>query len=93
MIEIQDEDILSEALKHNFWRSAQKRLNPIPVTKSEGVYFWDVDGKRYLDLNSMVMCVNIGHGNKRVIQAIIDQVQELAFTGPGMAEQTRDSFR
>ncbi len=90
MIEINDEDILPEALKHNFWTwSAQKKVNPIPVKRSEGVYFWDVDGKRYLDFNSMVMCVNIGHGNKRVIQAITDQAQELVFTGPGMASKPR----
>ena len=37
----------------------------------------------------MVMCVNIGHGNKRVIQAIIDQAKELPFAGPGMATKPR----
>ena len=40
------------------------------MVKGEGCYFWDADGKRYFDMNSQLMCVNIGHGDKRVIQAI-----------------------
>ena len=41
------------------------------MKRAKGVYFWDVDGKRYLDFNSMTMCVNIGHGDERVIEAIV----------------------
>jgi taurine--2-oxoglutarate transaminase len=90
MIDLPDSEILPLSLEHNFWTwSAQSRVNPIPVKKAKGVYFWDVDGKRYLDLNSMVMCVNIGHGNERVINAIIDQAWELPFAGPGMATKPR----
>ena len=90
MIELSDSDILPLSLEHNFWTwSAQKHVNPIPVKKAEGVYFWDVNGKKYLDFNSMVMCVNIGHGNQRVIQAIVDQAKELPFAGPGMATKPR----
>lgn len=90
MIDIPDSEILPLALKHNFWTwSAQSRVNPIPIKTAKGVYFWDVDGKRYLDLNSMVMCVNIGHGDKRVIKAIVDQARELPFAGPGFATKPR----
>jgi taurine---2-oxoglutarate transaminase len=90
MNEIRDEDILSKSLEHNFWTwSAQSKVNPIPVNKAKGVYFWDVDGKRYLDFNSMVMCVNIGHGDQRVIDAIVKQAQELPFAGPQMATRPR----
>jgi taurine---2-oxoglutarate transaminase len=90
MIDIPDSDILSLSLEHNFWTwSAQSQVNPIPITKSKGVYFWDTNGKRYLDLNSMVMCVNIGHGDERVINAICDQARELPFAGPGMATKPR----
>jgi taurine--2-oxoglutarate transaminase len=53
------------------------------------VYFWDVDGKRYLDFNSMVMCVNIGHGDERVIEAIVEQARQLPFAGPPMATRAR----
>jgi taurine--2-oxoglutarate transaminase len=90
MIEIPDEAILPLCLEHNFWTwSAQARVNPIPVSKAKGVYFWDVNGKRYLDLNSTVMCVNIGHGDERVIEAIVRQARELPFAGPGMATRPR----
>jgi taurine--2-oxoglutarate transaminase len=90
MFDIPDSDILPLSLEHNFWTwSAQAKVNPIPVKKAKGVYFWDVDGKRYLDLNSMTMCVNIGHGDERVIDAIVQQARELPFAGPGMATKPR----
>ena len=78
MRESSDFDILPLSLKHNFWTwSAQKKVRPIPIKSAKGVYFWDVNGKRYLDFNSMVMCVNIGHGDERVIEAIVRQAREL----------------
>ena len=87
---LSDSDILPLAVEHNFWTwSAQSHVSPIPVKRAEGVYFWDVDGKRYLDFNSMVMCVNIGHGNQRVIESMVDQIRELPFAGPGMATRPR----
>ncbi len=88
--ELPPEDILPLSLKHNFWTwSAQGRVQPIPVTRAEGVYFWDAAGKRYLDFNSMVMCSNIGHGDRRVAEAISEQARELVFAGPGMATKPR----
>jgi taurine---2-oxoglutarate transaminase len=87
---IEDNEILAETLETNFWTwSAQGKVNPIAVTRAKGVYFWDAEGKRYLDFNSMVMCVNIGHGNERVIEAIVNQARELPFAGPGMATRPR----
>lgn len=87
---ISDADILAVSMDHNFWTwSAQAHVNPIPIKRAEGVYFWDVNDKRYLDMNSMVMCVNIGHGNRHVIEAIARQARELAFAGPGMATLPR----
>ena len=88
--ELAPEEILPLSLKHNFWTwSAQGRVQPIPVARAEGVYFWDVAGKRYLDFNSMVMCSNIGHGDPRVVEAIAVQARELVFAGPGMATKPR----
>ncbi|HSB90235.1 MAG TPA: aminotransferase class III-fold pyridoxal phosphate-dependent enzyme, partial [Anaerolineales bacterium] len=84
------DDILRLSLKHNFWTwSAQAHVKPIPVARAEGVRFWDTSGKQYLDFNSMVMCSNIGHGNRRVIDAISAQANELVFAGPGMATKPR----
>ena len=87
---ISDDEILPLSLEHSFWTwSAQGKVTPIPVTRAEGVYFWDAQGKRYLDFNSMTMCVNIGHGNQRVIEAIIDQARALPYAGPPMATRPR----
>ncbi len=90
MFELDDDQILEMTMETNFWTwSAQKSVKPIPVKRAEGVYFWDVQGKRYLDFNSMTMCVNIGHGNQKVIQAMCDQARELTYAGPGMATKPR----
>ena len=89
-LELDPHDILPLSLKHNFWTwSAQSRVQPIPVTRAEGACFWDADGKRYLDFNSMVMCSNIGHGDRRVIDAMVEQMRTLTFAGPGMATAPR----
>jgi taurine--2-oxoglutarate transaminase len=90
MKELADADILPLSLNHTFWTwSAQAKVSPISIKRAKGVYFWDVEGKRYLDFNSMVMCVNIGHGDERVINAIIEQARLLPFAGPPMATRPR----
>ncbi|MBE3144353.1 MAG: aminotransferase class III-fold pyridoxal phosphate-dependent enzyme [Planctomycetes bacterium] len=90
MDDLSDSEILPLSMEHNFWTwSAQAKVNPIPIKRAKGVYFWDVNNKRYLDFNSMVMCANIGHGDERVIQAIVQQAQELSFAGPQMATRPR----
>ena len=50
--------------------SVQSKIDPIPVARAEGVYFWTPEGKRYLDFNSQLMCSNIGHTHARVVHAI-----------------------
>jgi taurine--2-oxoglutarate transaminase len=59
------------------------------VDRAEGVYFYTPDGKRYLDFNSQLMGVNIGHGDKRVIAAITRQAEKLAYISPFMATEAR----
>jgi taurine--2-oxoglutarate transaminase len=87
---VTDSEIREKSLRHGFWSwSAQDAVDPIPVVRAEGVYFWDADGKRYLDLNSMLMCSNIGHGDQRVAEAIAAQARELAFAAPSMATRVR----
>jgi taurine--2-oxoglutarate transaminase len=90
MFDLPDDEILPVSKKHVFWTwSAQGRVNPIPVKSAKGVYFWDTSGKRYLDFNSMTMCVNIGHGNERVIEAMVEQARQLPYAAPGMATRIR----
>ena len=69
--------------------SAQSKINPIVIDRAEGVYFWDPDGKRYLDFNSQLMSINIGHGNKRVADAIAEQANKLAFAATQFATEVR----
>ena len=68
---------------------AQSKASPIAVDRAEGVYFWDVDDTRYLDFNSQLMGVNIGHGDKRVADAIARQAEKLPYISPFMAYETR----
>jgi taurine--2-oxoglutarate transaminase len=84
------EEIVALTKEHSFFSwSAQGSVNPIPMARGKGVYFWDANGKRYFDLNSQLMCVNIGHGDERVIKAIQDQAAELVYAGPSMATKVR----
>ncbi len=69
--------------------SAQSHINPIVIDRAEGVYFWDPDGKRYLDFNSQLMSINIGHGNRKVADAIAEQAHKLAFAAPQFATEVR----
>lgn len=90
MSKLPDSKILQQSLEHSFWTwSAQGSVSPIPVTRAKGVYFWDADGKRYLDLNSQLMCVNIGHGDDRVIDAIANQARELPYVAPSLTTKPR----
>jgi taurine---2-oxoglutarate transaminase len=69
--------------------SAQAKLAPLSVDHAEGVYFYATDGTRYLDFNSQLMGLNIGHGDKRVIDAIAKQGEKLPYITPFAAYETR----
>ena len=84
------EDMVALAKKHTLYEwSAQSKVDPIPVAGAKGVYFWSPDGKRFLDFNSQLMSVNIGHGDPRVIEAISQQAATLAYANPFMATEVR----
>ena len=76
--------------KHTFFEwSAQASVDPIPMARAKGVYFWTPEGQRFIDFNSQLMCVNIGHGDERVIRAIGEQAAALAYANPFMATEAR----
>ncbi len=90
MFDLPDDEILPLSKEHIFWTwSAQAKVSPIAVKRAKGVYFWDADDKRYLDFNSMTMCVNIGHGDERIIKAMQEQAAELPYAAPGMTTKVR----
>jgi taurine---2-oxoglutarate transaminase len=83
-------EIVDLCRKHTFFEwSAQGAVDPILMARAKGVYFWTPEGKRYIDFNSQLMCVNIGHGDERVIGAIRAQAEALAYANPFMATEVR----
>src|ERR1700757_3347570 len=83
-------EIVDLARKHTLFEwSAQSKVDPIPVARAKGIYFWTPEGKRFIDLNSQLMSVNIGHGDPRVIEAISQQAATLAYANPFMATEVR----
>src|SRR5499426_1568368 len=83
-------EIVDLCRKHTIYEwSAQSAVDPIPVARAKGIYFWTPEGKRFIDFNSQLMCVNIGHGDERVIRAIEAQLETLAYANPFMATEPR----
>ena len=69
--------------------SVQGALDPIAIDRAEGVYLYTPEGDRILDFNSQLMSVNIGHGDRRVIDAISAQANQLQFVQPAFATEVR----
>jgi taurine---2-oxoglutarate transaminase len=72
--------------------SVRSALEPLPVAGAEGSYFWDYDGKRYLDFASQLINVSIGHQHPRVVAAIKEQADRLCTIGPPMANDRRSEL-
>src|SRR5262245_60017131 len=80
------EEIIALSKKHTLFEwSSQGAVDPLPVARAKGIHFWTPDGKRFIDFNSQLMCVNIGHGDERVVRAIQDQAALLPYVSPFMA--------
>jgi taurine--2-oxoglutarate transaminase len=83
-------EIVDLSRKHTLYEwSAQSKVDPIPVAHAKGIYFYTPEGKRFIDFNSQLMSVNIGHGDERVINAIAEQAATLAYANPFMATEVR----
>jgi taurine---2-oxoglutarate transaminase len=87
---MQSDAIKSKLKQYNLqsW-SKQKGLNPIPVEKAEGIYFWDYDGVRYSDMSSQLVNLNLGYGNKAIGDAIKAQVDQYCYIGPSYGSESR----
>ena len=69
--------------------SAQSQIAPMPVAGGKGSYFWDFDGKRYLDFSCQLVFTNIGFQHPKVIDAIKKQADTLATIAPQVANDVR----
>ncbi|QTL97756.1 aminotransferase class III-fold pyridoxal phosphate-dependent enzyme [Iocasia frigidifontis] len=81
-----------DLLKNLHSWSAQGNLDPIVVEKAKGIYFWDSNGKKYFDMSSQLVNVNIGHGNMKVIEAIQEQAEKMTYMGPGFAVDVKSEL-
>jgi len=70
------------------WRY-QRGWLPQPILHAQDCYFTDISGRSYLDLSSQLMCSNLGHKNKAVVDAICDQARKLAYVAPGFTTEPR----
>ena len=72
----------SEVLIEKENKYGAHNYHPLPVVleKGEGVYVWDVDGKKYFDFLSAYSAVNQGHCHPKIVQAMVDQAQKLTLT-------------
>ena len=78
------DEIVALSKKHTIFEWAvQGAVDPIPVARAEGIYFWTPEGKRFIDFNSQLMCVNIGHGDARVLKAMQRQAEAICYVTPG----------
>ncbi|HEX6896745.1 MAG TPA: aminotransferase class III-fold pyridoxal phosphate-dependent enzyme [Bryobacteraceae bacterium] len=78
----------TRALNYGTWKY-QQSWRPLHVADAEGCFFIDGEGKRYLDFSSQLMCVNLGHKNPAVIEAIEKQARALAYVAPGYTTRAR----
>ncbi|WP_407653621.1 aspartate aminotransferase family protein [Actinoplanes oblitus] len=85
-----EEQVRADDRAHVFhsW-SAQGLINPLPIEKAEGSYFWDYSGKKYLDFSSQLVNINIGHQHPRLIAAIQEQAARLCTIQPAFANDKR----
>ena len=79
-----------EYLVHSW--SVQSALNPIPVAGGEGRYFWDYEGKRYLDFAAQLVNLALGHQHPRLVAAIKAQADRLCTIAPSLANDKRSEL-
>lgn len=86
----QTQEIINDNLEYTLFSwSKQKNINPIAVKYADGVYLYDYEGKRYIDFSSGLMNVNIGHGNSRIANAVLQQMQEVSYVTPSCVTKAR----
>jgi taurine--2-oxoglutarate transaminase len=84
------EEILQDNLEHTIFSwSKQSGLAPLNIEKAKGVYLYDRSGKRFLDFSSQLMNVNIGHGDQRITDAVMEQMKQVSYVHPGMITEAR----
>ncbi len=84
------QEMIDLCKKHTMYTwAAGSSVAPMPVERCDGVYMYGPDGEKWLDFNSQLMSVNIGHNHPRVVKAIQQQAAKLTYVWPGTATEPR----
>ncbi|KPK94805.1 MAG: hypothetical protein AMJ88_02795 [Anaerolineae bacterium SM23_ 63] len=80
---------ISDFAQHTYgtWRRQELWKRPLLIEDAEGVYMFDASGKRYMDFSSQLICSNLGHKNRAVMEAIVKQAENLPYIAPGFTTQ------
>lgn len=85
--EVQELD--KEYVMHSW---AKQGIPAIPIEKADGIYFWDYDGKKYADMSSLLVCTNLGHNNRQIVEAIKEQADKMCFMAPAYASEPKSKL-
>ena len=82
--------MIDACMRHTLYSwSARGKVDPMPISDAEGIYLHGPDGQRWLDFNSQLMSVNIGHKHPRVVAAMKQAAEGLIYAFPGSATPMR----
>ena len=73
------EKLIKQDLDHliHAWSSINEYKEKVFADRGKGCYYWDANGKKYLDTSAQMWYMNVGHSHQKVVKAIIDQVKKL----------------
>ena len=84
---------VAEIHAENYLQSWSKQGNkPLVITGAKGSWFWDSEGKKYLDFQSQLVNANLGHQHPKIIEAIKKQADRLCYIGPAMGNDVRSEL-
>jgi len=90
---MKSEETIRKITEHTYgtWKAQKGWKTPTYIKDAEGVYLYDSNDKRYLDFSSQLMCVNLGHKNKVIIEAIVKQAERMPYIAPVFAHEALES--
>ena len=65
---------------------------PVVISKAKGVWVWDVEGKKYIDMLSSYSAINQGHLNDRIVKAAVNQLQRVSLTSRAFSNDRMGAF-